>query len=396
MNHEAVRKRIVQGVRRAVVKLGSSVVTTEKGLDRVAIRNIVEDVCRCKDEGMEFIIVSSGAIAAGVRRIKLKGGAKTIPQKQAAAAIGQTRLMAAYEEAFETFGVKVGQMLLTRDDLAHRRRYLNARNTLTTLLSWGVVPIINENDTVVVEEIQFGDNDNLSALVATLAEADLLIALTDIEGLMDCDPRTNPDACLIPLVEEVTPTIRDLACGPSSVVGRGGMQTKLEAATRAGLSGIPTVIARGKMPGIISRITEGEVCGTLILPAKERISSRKHWIRYNIEPEGSLRVDDGAVRAVLGHGKSLLPIGVTAVTGHFEHGAAVFIEDAAGRRIAMGLSNYSSDEMEKIKGRQTPEIHWVLGFTRNDEAVHVDNMVLLEINECPQSGTSHTISLSEK
>lgn len=388
MNHEAVRKQIVQGVRRAVVKLGSSVVTTENGLDRVAIRNIVEDVCRCKDEGLEFIIVSSGAVAAGVRRIKLKGGAKTIPQKQAAAAIGQTRLMAAYEETFEACGVKVGQMLLTRDDLADRQRYLNARNTLVTLLSWGVVPIINENDTVVVEEIQFGDNDNLSALVATLAEADLLIALTDIEGLMDCDPRTNPDACLIPLVEEITPSIRELACGPASLVGRGGMQSKLEAATKAGMSGIPTVVARGKVPGIISRITEGEVCGTLILPAKERISSRKHWIRYNIEPEGSLTVDDGAVRAVLGHGKSLLPIGVTAVTGHFEHGAAVFIEDARGRRIAMGLCNYSSDEMEKIKSRQTPEIHWVLGFRRNDEAVHVDNMVLLDVNDPPQSGTS--------
>jgi len=386
MNHEAIRKQVIQGVRRVVVKLGSSVVTTEKGLDRIAIRNIVEDICRCKDEGMEFIVVSSGAVAAGVRRIKLKGGAKTIPQKQAAASIGQTRLMAAYEEAFEACGVKVGQMLLTRDDLAHRPRYLNARNTLTTLLSWGVGPIINENDTVVVEEIQFGDNDNLSALVATLAEADLLIVLTDMEGLMDCDPRTNPAACLIPLVEEITPSVRSLAAGSPSAVGRGGMQSKLEAASKAGLSGIPTIIARGKVPGVISKITDGDVCGTLILPAKERISSRKHWIRYNIEPEGTLTIDDGAVRAVLGHGKSLLPIGVAAVTGHFEHGAAVYIESANGGRIAMGLCNYSSDEMEKIKGRQTAEIHWVLGYRRNDEAVHVDNMVLVESDEPAESG----------
>lgn len=388
MNHEAIRKQVIRGVRRVVVKLGSSVVTTDKGLDRITIRNIVEDVCRCTDEGMEFIIVSSGAIAAGVRRIKLKGGAKTIPQKQAAASIGQTRLMAAYEEAFEAHGVKVGQMLLTRDDLAHRRRYLNARNTLMTLLSWGVVPIINENDTVVVEEIQFGDNDNLSALVATLADADLLIALTDMEGLMDCDPRTNPEACLIPLVEEITPSIRELACGSGSSVGRGGMQSKLEASSKAGFSGIPTIIARGKVPGIISRITDGEVCGTLILPAKERISARKHWIRYNIAPEGSVTIDDGAVRAVLGHGKSLLPIGVTGVGGHFEHGAAVFIEDAGGHRIAMGLCNYSSDEMDKIKGRQTAEIHWLLGYRRNDEVVHVDNMVLLDMDQPVQSGNA--------
>lgn len=381
MNKVEIRRKILSSVRRVVLKLGSSVVTTEAGLDRKTIRGIVNDVCSFKKRGREFIIVSSGAVAAGVRRLKLKEGARTIPQKQAAASVGQTRLMAAYEEAFAACGVRVGQMLLTKDDLAHRRRYLNARNTLMTLLSWGVVPIINENDTVVVEEIKLGDNDNLSALVATLAEADLLIALTDMEGFMDCDPRTNPDACLIPLVEEITPEIKNLAVGSSSGVGRGGMTSKLEAAVKAGVSGIPMIIARGKTPHIIPMLMQGDVCGTLILPAKERISAKKHWIRYNLAPEGTLVVDDGAARALSRQGKSLLPIGVNAIRGHFEDGAAVAIEDLKGRRLALGLVNYSSDELEKIRGHQTVEIDWILGYRRNDEAVHVDNMVILEGKE---------------
>ena len=343
MNKVEIRRKILSNVRRVVLKLGSSVVTTEAGLDRKTVRGIVNDVCSLKEQGREFIIVSSGAIASGVRRLNLKGGARTIPQKQAAASVGQTRLMAAYEEAFAAHGVRVGQMLLTKDDLAHRRRYLNARNTLMTLLSLGVVPIINENDTVVVEEIKLGDNDNLSALVATLAEADLLVALTDMEGFMDCDPRTNPDACLIPLVEEITPEIKNLAVGSASAVGRGGMASKLEAATKAGVSGIPMIIARGKTPHIIPMLMQGDVCGTLILPAKERISAKKHWIRYNLVPEGTLIVDDGAAHALSRQGKSLLPIGVTAVQGHFEDGAAVAIEDLKGRRLALGLVNYSSD-----------------------------------------------------
>jgi glutamate 5-kinase len=378
MTNEETRKEILCSVKRVVLKLGSSVVTTEDGLDITTIRGLVDDICRYKEEGKEFIIVSSGAIAAGIRRLILKGGARTIPQKQAAAAVGQTRLMTAYEEAFAEHGVKVGQMLLTKDDLAHRRRYLNARNTLITLLSWGVVPIINENDTVMVEEIQVGDNDNLSALVATLADADLLVALTDREGFMDCDPGTNPDACVIPLVEEITPEIKELAWGGTSGVGRGGMASKLEAAAKAGMSGVPTIIAGGKTPNIIPQIMQGNACGTLILPAKERISARKHWMRYNLEPEGTLVVDGGAANAVVARGKSLLPIGVTEVKGHFEHGAAVSIEDSEGTRVAVGLANYSSDEILRIKGRQTSEIAWILGYSRNDEVVHADNLAVVE------------------
>lgn len=377
MNCADARKEIFTRVKRVVLKIGSSVLTTDEGLDTAIVAGIVNDVSRYRDQGIEFIIVTSGAVAAGVRHMRLREGARTIPQKQAAAAIGQSRLMSAYEEAFAHHGVRTAQMLLTKDDLSHRRRHLNARNTLTTLLSWGVVPIINENDTVVVEEIQLGDNDNLSALVATLAEADLLIALTDMEGLMDCDPRVHPEACLIPFVDEITPELRQLAGATSCGPGRGGMASKLEAAYKAGRSGIPMIIARGKTPQIVNRIMGGEACGTLIMPARETISSRKHWIRYNLESEGELRIDQGAARAIITSGKSLLPIGVTEITGEFEHGAKVTVVDHRGQPVAMGLINYSSDEMKRILGHQTMEIEWILGYRRNDEAIHADNLVLL-------------------
>lgn len=381
MNHEALRKETVSAVKRVVVKLGSSVVTNEDGLDYQIIQGIVDDLCRYKQKGKEFIIVSSGAIAAGTKRLALKGGVRTIPQKQAAAAVGQSRLMTTYEDAFAMHGIKVGQMLLTKDDLTHRRRYLNARNTLVTLLGWGAVPIINENDTVMVEEIQLGDNDNLSALVAALADADLLVALTDMDGFMDCDPRTNPDACLIPLVDEITPDIKKLASDVTSTVGRGGMASKLDAAAKAGMAGVPMIIARGKVSHIIPRILDGEVLGTLILPAKEKISARKHWIRFNLEPEGTLTVDQGAACAVTQYGKSLLPVGIKGVEGNFEHGAVVVIKDTDGKKLAVGLANYSSAEIEKIMGLHTAEIDWHLGYRRNDEAVHADNLVLVNGEE---------------
>ena len=378
MNQAIARQEILACVRRVVLKLGSSVVTTDEGLDRETIRRIVDDVCKYKKLGKEFIIVSSGAIAAGVKRMELKEGARTIPQKQAAASIGQSRLMAAYEQAFDRHGIRVGQMLLTKDDLTDRRRYLNARNTLTTLLSWGAVPIINENDTVMVEEIKFGDNDNLSALVATLADADLLLALSDIEGFMDCDPRKNPDACIVPVIEDITSEIRSMASDASSGPGRGGMVSKLEAAAKVRIVGIPMIIAGGKVPDVITRVMSAELCGTLIMPAKERISARKHWIRYNLDPEGGLTVDAGAAKVICTHGKSLLPIGVIRVRGDFDDGAAVTVHDDQGNKIAVGLANYSSDEMRKIMGHQTSEIDWILGYRRNDEAIHADNLVLLD------------------
>jgi glutamate 5-kinase len=377
MNPLEMRKDILSHVKLIVLKLGSSVVTVPEGLDPDTIRDLVDDVCGCRAQGKHFIIVSSGAVAAGVRRLNLRDGVKTIPQKQAAASVGQSRLMAAYEEAFARHGVQVGQMLLTKDDLTDRRRYLNARNTLTTLLSWDVVPIINENDTVAVEEIKFGDNDNLSALVATMAQADLLLTLSDIEGLMDCDPRLNPNACLIPFVEEITPELKEVAGDSSSGVGRGGMTSKLQAASMVRASGIPMIVTRGKVPGVIRSVIQGESCGTLFLPAQERMSTRKHWILYTLEPEGTLHVDSGAAAAIGRQGKSLLPIGVTGVEGHFDTGAAVSVVDDQGNRLAVGLANYASDEMERIRGHQTWEIDWILGYRRNDEAIHADNLVVL-------------------
>lgn len=378
MNHVELRKDLLSSVKRVVLKLGSSVVTTDKGLDHRIIRGIVEEVCHYKKLGKEFIMVSSGAIAAGVRRMSLREGARTIPQKQAAAAVGQTRLMASYDAAFGMHGIRVGQMLLTKDDFTHRRRYLNARNTLITLLAWGVVPIINENDTVVVDEIKLGDNDNLSALVATMADADLLLTLTDMEGLLTCDPRNNPDACLIPIVDEITPEIRSMAGDSTGGSGRGGMASKIDAAEKVRVSGIPMIITKGKTPGILGLTMEANLLGTLVLPARETMSHRKHWIRYNLQPEGELMVDAGAANAISVSGKSLLPIGVRSVSGTFEHGAAVMVLDMNGTRIAMGLVNYSSNEMEKIMGRQTVEIDWILGYRRNDEAIHADNMVLFD------------------
>jgi len=378
MNESTVRQEVLSCVKRVVLKLGSSVVTADRGLDHQTIDGITDDVSQQVKLGKEFIIVSSGAIAAGVRRLSLKEGARTIPQKQAAAAVGQSRLMAVYDKSFGRHGVRVAQILLTRDDLTHRRRYLNAANTLNTLLSWGVVPIINENDTVMVDEIKFGDNDHLSALVATLCDADLLLTLTDMEGLMDCDPRTNPDACLIPIVEDITPELKQLAGGTTSRVGRGGMASKLEAAAVARKSGIPMIVAKGKAPHVVSLALRAELCGTLFLPGKERISARKHWIRYNLRPEGAVTVDAGALRAITLGGKSLLPIGVTGVVGDFEHGAAVYVQDKEGKKVAVGLVNYSSAEMAKIKGRQTAEIDWILGLRHNEEAIHADNIVLLD------------------
>ncbi len=379
MKWNDIRGALLSRARRVVVKLGSSVVTHDQGLDQAVIQGLADDMSALRKHGKEFIIVSSGAIAAGVRRMNLKEGARTIPQKQAAAAVGQSRLVAAYGRAFQVHGHQVGQLLLTKDDLSHRRRYLNARNTLMTLLSWGAIPIVNENDTVMVEEIQLGDNDNLSAMVATLAEADVLLLLTDTDGLMDCDPGKRADACLIPVVEEITPELRSLACDATSRVGRGGMASKIEAASKAAASAIPTVIARGKISGIVSRILAGEACGTLVLPSRERFSARKHWIRFNLDPEGTLVLDPGAARAVARRGTSLLPVGIVRVEGHFEHGAAVRLEDTGGNEIGIGLSNYSSEELNKIMGRQGVELDWVLGYRRNDEAIHADNLVLTSL-----------------
>jgi glutamate 5-kinase len=285
--------------------------------------------------------------------------------------------MRAYEDAFATHGINVAQLLLTRGDLADRTRYLNARSTLETLLECGVVPIINENDTVVVEEIKFGDNDNLSALVTSLVDAGLLVILTDIDGLYDADPRREQGAKLIPLVKSVTKDLEKAAGGSGSAVGTGGMATKLAAAKKAGKSGAATIIANGTVDGIVARVLTGETVGTLILPATTSLTSRKHWIAFTLRPQGRLTVDGGASSVLRREGRSLLPSGILSIEGNFTRGACVRICDQAGSEFARGIVDYASSEIELILGHRSSEIEEILGFRYGDEIIHRDNLVLL-------------------
>jgi glutamate 5-kinase len=284
--------------------------------------------------------------------------------------------MRAYKECFQSQGYLAAQVLLTRDDLANRRRYLNARNTLLTLLEFGVTPIINENDTVVVEEIRFGDNDNLSALVTTLLEADLLVILSDVDGLYDRNPATNPEARLIPLVERVTDEIEAMAGGEGSALGTGGMATKVKAARRACLNGVGTLIVNGREPRILERAFAGEELGTYFLPARDRMAAKKHWIAFTKKPRGKIFVDEGARRALVEGGKSLLPSGIKGVEGRFERGDSVRLCDLDGVEFAKGVIGYNLMELLRIMGKKTSEIEATLGYKYGDEVIHRDNLVI--------------------
>jgi len=373
-----IRHQTLKDIRRIVIKIGSQVLTSgDQELDRGFVASLASQVAEARSKGLEMLIVTSGAVAAGRGALGLTSRPKTIPQKQAAAAIGQSRLMRAYEDAFAAHGINVAQLLLTRGDLADRTRYLNARATLETLLECGVVPIINENDTVAVEEIKFGDNDNLSALVTNLVDAGMLIILTDIDGLYDADPRNNPDARLISLVKAVTRDLERIAGGSGSAVGTGGMATKLAAAKKAGKSGAVTVIANGTNAGIVSRVICGEEVGTLVLAETASLTSRKHWIAYSLRPQGKIFVDSGASDVLRREGRSLLPSGVTAVEGNFNRGACVRICDHSGGEFARGITDYASSEVSMVLGRRSSEIEEILGFRYGDEIVHRDNLVLL-------------------
>lgn len=373
-----MRAELMPPPRRVVIKVGSRVLTDENGeLDYDVLRQICADIAGLRKQGVEVVLVSSGAVAAGRSALGMTERPRTIPQKQAAAAVGQTRLMRAYEEAFAPFKLVVGQILLTADDLASRQRFLNARATLDALLGAGAVPVINENDTVAVDEIKFGDNDNLSALVTNLAEAGLLLILTDIEGFYSADPRTDPGARLVPLVRGVTREIERAAGGSGSSVGTGGMATKVAAAKKAGKNGVPTIMACGKRAGVIASAVAGDEIGTLFLPGGEGLNRRKHWIAYTLRPSGRLVVDAGARRALLEKGTSLLPSGVTAVEGRFERGSCVRICDMEGREIARGLADYGSEEISRLAGHKSCEIEALLGYRYGDELVHRDNLVLM-------------------
>lgn len=366
-------------VRRLVIKVGSSLLTEEgRGLNMDFLAKLAAEISSLRRDGREVVLVTSGAVAAGVAALALAVKPREIRAKQAVAAVGQSRLMHAYETIFRPLAINVAQILLTNDDLANRRRFLNARNTLFALLELGVLPIINENDTVAVEEIKVGDNDNLSALIAPLVEADLLVILSDIGGLFEEDPRKNPGARRIGEVHRIDAAIERLAGGAGTVLGTGGMITKIQAARKATASGIGTVVADGRTPDVLRRLLSGEDIGTRFHPVAGRLTQRKHWIAFNLKPAGKLWLDDGACRAVVGEGKSLLPSGVRGVEGSFGRGEAVSIYDTMGTEIARGLTEYSADEIRKIQGKRSSEIEAVLGYKYSDEVVHRDDLVILE------------------
>ncbi|MBU1184131.1 MAG: glutamate 5-kinase [Proteobacteria bacterium] len=380
------RKEILGNVRKIIVKVGSAVLTGEDGLDLQIIEQLVDEISALRQQGYQVVLVSSGAIASGKHRLGIPGKLKSIPQKQAAAAVGQGRLMRVYSNAFGKHGLFVGQVLLTMSDITDRKRFLNIRNTLFTLMDWGVITIINENDTVAVDEIKFGDNDHLAAMVANIVEAHLVINLTSTEGLYDRNPADPKKAKLIPLVTEITPEIEAAATQEATPVGMGGMKSKVMAAKKVIASGIPYIIAPGRRQGVLQEILDGKETGTLFLPMAEHLNSRKYWIAFTLRSRGRILIDEGAKEALVGDGKSLLPSGVMQVEGNFALGDPVTCVDAAGNTIAKGLVNYTSDEIRKIMGLKSSKIEQVLGYKDYDEVIHRDNLAVT----VQQSGKSKT------
>ncbi len=358
--------------------MGSRILASpEKGLHQEVFSRLAKEISTLKHRGYEMIIVSSGAIAAGMEKLGYPSRPQSITQKQATAAVGQSRLMKTYENYFSHHQQTVAQVLLTHDDLSHRKRFMNARNTLLALLQLGIIPIINENDTVAVEEIKVGDNDNLSALITNLIEADLLIMLTDIEGLCDADPRYHPQAKCIPLVEDIDTGMGEIIGGTDGQWCVGGMVTKIEAARKTSRFGIPTIIACGTKEGILHQILSGKEVGTLILPKRKGLSSRKGWIAFHLKPKGEVVVDEGAKKALCQRGKSLLASGIIKVNGIFDRGDAVSCIGPKGKEFARGLVNYSAADLEKIKGLPSSQIEKTLGFKYSDEVIHRNNLVVL-------------------
>jgi len=375
------RKKLLTNVRRVVVKVGSAVLTSGDGLNPDAIDRLATQLARLSDLGMDVVLVSSGAVAAGRQRIrertkKNKRSYTDLPSRQAASAIGQVRLMHDYDEAFAQHGKATAQVLLTRSGLKNRERFLNARNTMERLLEWGVIPIINENDTVSTRELEFGDNDTLGAMCLGLVGADLFVNLTSADGVFDKNPDSNPDAKSIPTIDNIGALDIESMCDGKTSVGSGGMYSKLRAARRAAQLGVPTLIVSGTGEFDIISALEGEKCGTLVLPSGHIVSSKKFWLAYHDDPSGSILVDKGAASALQTQGKSLLPIGISGVEGCFERGALVFIKSMSGDELGVGLVNFSSNELERVKGKRTSELADIIGPTSFDEAIHRDNMLL--------------------
>ena len=371
----------LDGTKRVVVKVGSNVLTEDNGLNLKAIRSITRQIGKLIENGMEVILVSSGAMASGVKKIGLSARPDELPKRQAVAAVGQAGLMMEYEKAFDRHHLKVAQILLTSEDLSNRKRYLNARNTLNTLLSWGVVPIINENDTVWVEEIKLGDNDNLAAMITLLMDADLLINLTDIDGLFTRDPRVYPDAELIATVTHINKDTEKYAGDIPGALGTGGMISKIMAARKINSAGVPMIIAKGDKPNILLKLFSGQKHGTLFMPRQQRLTSRKCWIAYSLKPKGVIQIDDGAVNAILKNGKSLLPSGIIAVKNDFGVGAPVEFQNQRNESLGIGLVNYSAADIDKIKGLKSNRIKQVLGHKSYDEVIHRDNLAITIADE---------------
>ena len=370
------RETCFKSAKRIVVKVGSNLLTKDSGLNVDFIGSVAGQISHLIDSGLEIILVSSGAMSAGMRKIGLLKRPDEIPKRQAIAAVGQARLILEYEKAFEKFNKKVAQILLTGDGLNNRKRYLNARNTLHTLLSWNIIPIINENDTVSVDEIKFGDNDNLSAMITLLMNADVLINLTDIDGLYDKDPRTCPDARLISRVSSIKQDIRKYAGKIPGALGTGGMLAKINAARKVNMAGIPMIIASGKRPDILMELVKGHDHGTFFIPKKEKMASRKCWIGFTAKPKGIIKIDDGAAKAVFESGKSLLPIGIVAVEGDFKAGDPVEFANGCNKVLGIGIVNYDARDIQKIKGLKSGQIKDCLGQKTYDEVIHRDNLTI--------------------
>jgi glutamate 5-kinase len=368
----------IQQASRIIVKVGSSLVTNEgRGLDHSAIARWAAQISSLRTLGKEVVLVSSGAIAEGMLRLQFGERPTDIHELQACAAVGQMGLAQIYETSFRAHGLGTAQVLLTHADLADRERYLNARSTLTTLLRLGVVPIINENDTVVTDEIKFGDNDTLGALVANLIEADALVILTDQRGLYSADPRKNPSARLIEEAQAGDEALEAMAGGAGSSIGRGGMLTKVLAAKRAARSGAHTIIAWGREDNVLVRLAGGETIGTQLTAPTARLTARRQWMVDHLHTAGEVVLDAGAVQKLTKEGKSLLPIGVTGVSGHFRRGEVITCVDEQGKPVARGLTNYTGSEVRLIMRRSSSEIESILGYVEGPELIHRDNMVLL-------------------
>lgn len=377
-NHKNMTRELLGKSRRWIVKIGSALLTNDgRGLDTEAIGAWVEQIAALRQNGIEVLLVSSGAVAEGMCRLGWRNRPSALYELQAAAAVGQMGLVQAYESRFQRYGLHTAQVLLTHDDLSNRQRYLNARSTLRALLKIGVIPVVNENDTVAYEEIRLGDNDTLAAMVANLVEANLLVILTDQQGMFDSDPRQDANAKLLSEVRAGDPQLEKMASGSGGSLGRGGMLTKVRAAARAAKSGTATIVASGRLPGVLQRITEGDNIGTLFTPGQGVVAARKQWLASQLQVRGTLLLDAGAVRVLRESGRSLLAVGVTDVQGDFGRGELVRCLGPEGNEVARGLVNYNAVEARRIQGQASDKIEALLGYVDEPELIHRDNLVLL-------------------